>query len=125
MISGPIESHPGMSQRKRAIIHKMNVAGEKYLETENKFTRGGCMAEDCLHMEKINNFLTGMKTFFEGKPCQDNKEPMCEKKKIQKNIWAKTCDYTCETWKKKKINRYTCHQTPTHNKNEQEMVQDH
>ena len=41
MISGPIESHPGMSQRKRAIIHKMNVAGEKYLEKENKFRRGG------------------------------------------------------------------------------------
>ena len=35
MISGPIESHPQMSQRKRAIIQKMNAAGEKYLEKEN------------------------------------------------------------------------------------------
>ena len=61
---------------KRAIIHKMNVAGEKYLQKENKFRRGGCMAEDCRHVEMVNNFWTCMKTAFEENPCQDNKESM-------------------------------------------------
>ena len=69
MISGPIESHPEMSQRKRAIIHKMNVAGEKYLKKENKFRRGGCMPEDRLHMETMKNFWTCMKTAFDDFTC--------------------------------------------------------
>ena len=102
MISGPIESHPGMSQRKRAIIHKMNVAGEKYLEKENKFRRGGCMAEDHLYMETVNNFWTCIKTAFEENLHQDNVKNPCVRKKIQKKIWAKTFDYMCETCGKKK-----------------------
>ena len=96
MISGPIESHPGMSQRKRVIIHKMNVAGEKYLGKENKFRRGECMPEDCLHMEMIKNFWTCMKTAFEEEPRQDKKKNPCVRKKFRK-IFGQKHSISCVT----------------------------
>ena len=92
-----------MSQRKRPIIQKMNAAGEEYLEKENKFRRGGCMPEDRLHMETMKNFWTCMKTAFEEEH-QDQKKNPCVRKKIPKNIWAKTFDFTCDTCGKKMTN---------------------
>ena len=78
-----------------------DVAGEKYLEKENKFRRRVCMAEDCLHMEMVKNFWTGMKTAFEEQPHQGNIKNPCVRKKIQKNILAKTFDYMCERYGRK------------------------
>ena len=60
-----------------------------------------CVAEDCLHMEMIKNIWTGMKTAFEEQLHQDNKKNPCVRKKIQKNIWAKTFNYMCKTCGKK------------------------